>query len=354
MKPLLLFFSGIFFSAIKSYAQDTAVFSSKMVSGSEFTDCYGYKNGLAALAKNGNLFFIDYSKGSASKITDKKYARVGVDRKGILWVADSASVLWSLQDTGWRKEVIIAAPNIWAIVFSQKNKLLLVTSLGIYNSATEMFYGINRSGDRVSSFFPRTGYKIKCFYVDEKDNLWINGRSRMVDEVHVFSIRLNTFITNKKKGTKLWFSGLQNIFGYRKNIFFTEMGNPYTGDGCLYSYGNDTLIRMHHPEYDTMTIGPSEADQVIIGGAFYNEEDKNIYYYSNSGLMKATFNRSNRKLGQETRICAPYYLWNGYKMDSRTFVFGMEKMFYYHHAIIYLNRAEGIFVWNGKVSYNFR
>jgi len=334
------------------YCQDTMSVSKKLISNSAFTDCYVYKNGLAALAGNGKIYQINFPEYSFSILSSYSFVTISTDRNGLLWAVDSFSQVFTLSDTGWHREKVIAAQRVWGITFTQSNTLLLITDLGIYNSKTEMFYGINKYRHFSSSFFAKSRYRPACYYMDEKDKLWISGHSRIINELHVFSAKKNHFITSKLKGL-VSLRGTKSIFGFKSTIFFANL-ETIAGMSAIYSYQNDTMRRIHHHEYDTMRFGPPKGMEEYIGAAFFNEQDKSIYYYSNKGLFKAKYNARKNIIEEPERFVPPVYTWNGYEMESDRFAMLIEKIFRYKDLIVYLNKEEGIFITDRKKIMNLR
>jgi len=334
------------------YCQDTMSVSKKLISNSAFTDCHVYKNGLVALAENGKIYQINFPEYSFSILSTYSFATISTDRNGLLWAVDSFSQVFTLRDTGWHSEKVIAAQRIWGIAFTHSNTLFLITDLGIYNSKTEMFYGINKYRHFSSSFFARSKYRPACFYMDKKDNLWIAGYSRVSRELHVFSAKKNLFITSKLKGL-VWLRDIRSIFGYKSTIFLANL-ETIAGMSAIYSYQKDTLRRIHHHEYDTMRFGPSKGMEEYIGAAFFSEQDKSIYYYTNKGLFRAKYNAKKNIIEEPRRLVRPSYTWNGYEMESDRFAMLVEKIFRYQDLIIYLNKEEGIFIIGGEKIINLR
>ncbi len=334
------------------YCQDTMPVSKKLISNSTFADCYVYKNGLAALAGNGKIYQINFPEYSFSILSPYNFATISTDRNGLLWAVDSFSQVFTLRDTGWHREKMISTHQVWGITFTQSNTLLLITDLGIYNSKTEMFYGINKYRHFSSSFFAKSKYRPACYYMDKKDKLWISGYSRIINELHVFSAKKNHFITSKLKGL-VGLRDTKSIFGFKNTIFFANL-ETIAGMSAIYSYHKDTMRRIHHYEYDTMSYGPPKGMEEYIGAAFFDEQDRSIYYYTNKGLLKAKYNTRKNIIETPKRIVPPIYIWNGYNMESDRFAMLVEKIFRYQDLIIYLNKEEGIFVTDGRKTINLK
>jgi hypothetical protein len=353
MKKLIITLLLIPFLPENSLAQDSLIISKTIGSGSSYIDCYEYKEGLVALSKYGDLYFINYLKETVNKMPANKFAKIAVDRKGDLWAADSFSMLYTLKDTGWKTEKYIAAKNIWQILFSNSNNIVLITDLGIYDSKNEMYYGVNKFRNSYSSMFPRTNYKPSHTYIDSKNNLWVQTASRRIPEIHIYSIKKRRFVTNELKGSKYYFHSLRTIFGNKRTIFFAEL-ELIAGMSAIYRYKKDTIRRIHHPEYDTMNYGPLKKDEEYIGAALYSKKDNSIYYYSDKGLFKAKYNKAKQQLKVPIRILPPYYLWNGYNMDASSFTTGLRNFFKNEHSIFFLGFDEGIFIYNEKGVINYR
>jgi hypothetical protein len=346
MKKII--FLILLYNSYHLFGQDTVI--TKQISSSSFVDCYSYKNGLAALAVGGKIYQINLTDYSSSILSSYSFSAIAIDRNGILWGADSSNFIYSLRDTGWKFENAIATQNIWDITFDNDDNLILFTDLGIYNSKTEMFYAINKNGKRWSSF-SRGRFRPYCYYVDYKNDLWIGSNPRGGSEILVFSFRSNKYITPEIKGLT-YIHLIQSIFGNKKTVFFAR--RDMFGMSAIYSYKKDTMKTIHHPEYDTMTIGPSKEAEEYIGAAFINKDGNEIYYYSNQGLLKAKYNSQKNKLETPVLIMPAQCAWTGYEFDPIDFVIRLKKMFLYQNQIVYLHKEEGIFIFNQHSLYNLR
>ncbi|MEQ1677524.1 MAG: hypothetical protein ABL876_12525 [Chitinophagaceae bacterium] len=343
--------SAILFGS-KVFCQDTLPVIKRQISSSRFVDCYPHKNGFAALSEDGKLYQIRTSDFSDSILFSTSVSTIGTDRKGMLWAADNYSSYYSLQDTGWKWEGSLAAGKIWEIAFDTDNKPVLITDLGIYNQETEMYYGVNNHrGIRMNSF-ARSRYHANCFYMDDADNLWVGSNSRNSREIHVFSTRKNKFITSTMKGLR-WVHYVQGIFGHHKDVFVIDL-EAISGMSRLYNYSKDTMISIHHPEYDTMRFGPVRGTEDYIGAAFFDKDSKEIYYYSSLGLLKGKYNSKKRKLEKTELVMPAQCIWNGYEFEEMGFAIRLRKMFKYQGLIIYLQKEDGVFVFDGRRIINLR
>ncbi len=334
-----------------SFSQDTIPVIKKSISNSGFNDCYTYKNGIAALTKTGIIYQINLPAYSFSKLSSYGFTTIATDRNGMLWAADSNIHFYSLRDTGWKWEGFVTAGVIREIAFDSRNNPYLITDLGIYNRKTEMFYGVNKVRNHYSYAFGRGRYRTDCFYVDERDNIWIGSNARIGKEIHVFSTKTNAFVTGRMKGFE-WRRNVRCLFGYGKTVFIAAYN--YMGLSSIYSYRNDTIRRVHHPEYDTMSSGPSKNEEDHIGAAFFNKENKEIYYYSSQGLIRAKYNIKRNRLDLPEIVMPAQLRWNGYELESADFVAGLKKMFQYKNLIIYLHREEGIYIYDGRIITNLQ
>jgi hypothetical protein len=244
----------------------------------------------------------------------------------------------------------VATYNIWEFAFNSQNDLFLITSLGVYNSKTEMFYWTNKFKSQIFLFRP---YSLKpvCFYIDDADNLWMATNSRMGCDIQVFSTRTNTFTTFKKKGIKR-LSDIGSIFGFRKTIFFTQ--GDINGMSDVFSYYKGTMRRLVHKEYDTATIGPPKDQEEYISAGTFDEINKELYYYSNKGMFKARYNSKKNELENLKRIIPPQYVWTNDQPDRFGFALWVNKIFVYDKCVIYLNMNEGIFVFKDGILYNLK
>ncbi len=142
--PLLIIFLLIMGGDIT--AQPEPPISISQVTGSLIVDCHAYKNGLAVLAKDGHVWQVSTADYAAVRIPNpySGIVAIGADRNNMLWAVDSFATVYLLQDTGWKYELYLSAPETWAICFDKSNSLFLLTNLGIYNNKTEKYYGTNR------------------------------------------------------------------------------------------------------------------------------------------------------------------------------------------------------------------
>jgi len=341
----------LLFILLIGQGKDTIPVIKKQISNSLFIDCHPYKEGLAALAQGGKIYQINLTSFSSAILSPFSFSTIATDRNGMLWAADSNSSYYSLRDTGWKWEGMVNAHRIWGFAFDKNNNLFLITSLGIFDQKTEMFYGENKYRKFYSHGFARSAYNVNCYYMDYKDRLWMGSNSRSMKEIHVFSTRENKFITSRLKGFS-WFRSIQGIFGHGKHILFIDSDWMF-GMSSIKSYKKDTMIRIHHPEYDTMTLGPLKEAEEYIGAAFINNNNE-LYYYSNQGLLKAKYNSKKNKLEVAQLIMASQLAWTGYEFEARDFVVRLKKMFSYQSSIVYLHTEEGIFVYDGRSLLNLK
>lgn len=340
----------ILLTAYAVNGQDSIPAIKQVIKIGEPVDCLPYKKGIACLTKQGDIYQVNLPDFSFSKISWHSYAAIAVDRQQTLWAVDSFSSYYSLQDTGWHFEGRANVKKVHKLLFSRQNIPILITSLGILNSKTGMFYGENKYRKRSFSTFSMREYQTDCAYIDDQDNLWMGANSRISKEVHVFSIKKNKFITSELKGFS-GFHSVQDIFGDGKQIFFVDL-DFIAGMSSIKTYQKDTIIRIHHPEYDTMTIGPLRHEAEYIGAGFYDATSKEIYYLSNLGLLKSKYNPKKAKIVKQEKFFPIQGDWNGYEYENAAFPLYLKRMFRHENMIIYFHSGEGIFVFDGLTIIN--
>ncbi|MBI5857623.1 MAG: hypothetical protein HZB42_08220 [Sphingobacteriales bacterium] len=123
---------------------------------------------------------------------------------------------------------------------------------------------------------------------------------------------------------------------------------------AIMTYKKDTMLRIHHPEYDTSRFGPKRDDEDFIGTGYYDYASKEIYYFSSLGLMKCRYSSGKRKITKTEIIIPGQKEWNGYEFENSRFPAYLRKMIKIRNQIIYLHRDDRIFITDGKKIINLK
>jgi hypothetical protein len=332
-------------------AQDTLPVQAKQVSRSGFINIYPDRGHLVALAQDGSVYQVRLSD-LTLKDTIKfamKASAIGRDRNGMIWAADEYQSLFSLRDTGWKWEKRVTG-RTYEFVFDSRNNLFLLTSLGVYNGKTEMFYATNSIE---AGYFRLSPYVLKpsSFHIDDSDNIWMHWISRSGGELQVFSTKSNSYFKPDRKVISP-FRRYTSIVGTGKTIFFTDA--DIYGMSDIFSYRGDSMRRLLHKGYDTVTIGVSAGQEEYLGAAFFNEADQSIYYFSAKGLFRAKYDAVRDKLDKPQRVMPSQHTWFNNSPDAEGFAMSVSKLLIHEGMVIYLARNDGIFIFKDGKLYNLR
>lgn len=311
-----------------------------------------------ALTSTGKIKLFDKSGNEVDKHVPNasEILLLAKDHAGNPVVADKANEIKRYDETHESWSLISKhSDNLFGFAFDRKNVCYLITESGIRDVKSGNVYYSKKSVNSQITYRENKWGKPYCYYMDRSDRIWLGfGYGEWGGDLFVFETSTGDFLTLQLDSVDNHLMPIKSFFEDSSSVYLSASVQHMATSGTIVKFDRlkaEPLLEsgVFRRKQFKRSNPQAMTDGEYIGPATYNEFNKSIYFYSQTGIHQG---KKNADLSQNENwniILKPKLRWKYGQPDAVGAPMNVLKIVCLDDdKLIFLSQHDGIGYFDGK------